>query len=756
MAASAMEPPITVSSPLGDDLFLLRGMTGTERLGQPFRYELDLFSKDTAIDHQDLLGQSMTVKLALKGEGTRYFNGLVSRFEQIGYGGAGYAGGYARYQAILAPAMEFLKRTADCRIFQEMTAPDVIKAIFRKHDFVKFDESLFGAYRKRIYCVQYRETDADFVHRLMEEEGIYYYFHHEEGYHTLVLADSPSSHDPIAGYEEIDYYGKTGQEESERECISEWRVAQEVQSGKYAHTDFDFEKPKKALLTDKSIPRQHMLASLEYYDYPGRYVESDHGKTYARVRIEELHSRYESIHGEGNARGLCVGGLFTLKKIPRQDQNREYLITAAQHQLHTEMPFEEALEAASTHPLYRCRLEALFSETPFRTPRITPKPLVQGPQTAMVVGKAGEEIWTDKYGRVKVQFHWDRYGKNNENSSCWVRVSHPWAGQNWGAIAIPRIGQEVIVDFLEGDPDRPIITGRVYDGDNMPPYGLPGAAVISGIKSNSTKGGGGYNEYVMDDTKGNELIREHGQYDKDSTIEHDLREHVLNDRSRDVTRDETVQIGNDRSKTVDNNETTSIGVNRTETVGSNESITIGANRTESVVANESITVGSNRTRNVGQNETVTVTLTRTHNVGVNEMVNIGAANEISVGGLQAVTVGLTRAVSVGKSQDVNIGTNLSENVGKDWSEDVGKNHSLNVGDNRTASVGKDDSLKVGKNLVIDAGDSVVIKTGKASIAMKKDGTITIKGKDITINGSGEINEKASKNIVMKGQKILQN
>ncbi len=293
-------------------------------------------------------------------------------------------------------------------------------------------------------------------------------------------------------------------------------------------------------------------------------------------------------------------------------------------------------------------------------PRITPKARVQGPQTAIVVGKAGEEIWTDQYGRVKVQFHWDRYGTSDEHSSCWVRVSQPWAGKGWGTMAIPRIGQEVIVDFLEGDPDQPIITGRVYNGASMPPYGLPAGAAVSGLMSNSTKGGGGYNEYVMDDTKGNELIREHGQYDKDSTIEHDLREHVLNDRSRDVTNNETIQVGNDRSKTIGNNETTAIGVDRTKKVGNNEIINIGHDRRETVANNETI------------------------------------------------------------------------------------------------SIGRDDVLTVGNNLAIDAGDSVTIRTGKASISMKRDGTITIQGKDITVKGSGVIDAKASKNVVIKGKKILEN
>jgi type VI secretion system secreted protein VgrG len=733
MPLTQQERTLSITTPLGEDVLLLRGMTGSEQLGRLFEYQLSLLSEDFEIKHEDILGKPVTVSVLLFDGSKRYFNGVVNRFAQVGFDG-----GLARYDATVVPWTWFLTRTSDCRIFQEKTVPDIIKEVLRDHGFTDFEERLNGSYRNWVYCVQYRETDFNFISRLMEQEGIYYFFTHEKEKHKLVLADGYSSHATVAGYEEVPYYPPGGQSLRERDHISEWTLQSQVQPGCFAHTDFDFTAPKKALLAKLESPKSHEQAKFEIYDYPGEYQEAGDGESYARIRLEEMQCDYQIAQAEGNARGLTCGALFSLSEFPREDQNREYLITGADYQLRSDQ-FLSTAEAGSA-PVFACSVTAMEAKTPFRPARTTRKPMVQGPQTAIVVGKSGEEIWTNQYGCVKVQFHWDRYGKNDENSSCWVRCSHPWAGKNWGAVAIPRIGQEVIVEFLEGDPDQPIITGRVYNGDSMPPYGLPAAAVISGLKSDSTKGGGGYNEYVMDDTKGNELIREHGQFDKDSTIENDLREHVLHDRSRDVTNNETIQIGVDRTETVGNNETTTIGVNRTEQVGSNETITIGANRTE----------------NVGQNETVTVALTRTHNVGVNDMLNVGAANQVSVGGLQAVTVGLTRAVTVGGGQTVTIGKALTESVGTDWSETVGKNHSLNVGDNRTASIGKDDALKVGKNLTIDAGDSVTIKTGKASISMKKDGTITIQGKDITIKGSGGINVKASKNVVIKGQKILEN
>jgi type VI secretion system secreted protein VgrG len=749
MPLSQRDRTLAVNTPLGEDALLLRSMTANERISALFEYRLELSSEDIDIAPSDLLGKPATVSLRLMDGSKRWFNGWINRFSHVGFDGAD-----ALYKATLVPWLWFLSRTADCRIFQEQTVPDIVKSIFREHGFTDFEERLSGSYRQWVYCVQYRETDLSFVSRLLEHEGIYYFFEHHEGKHNLVLADSYSAHSAIAGYEEVPYYPPDADSLRERDHINSWSIEQQVRTGAFANTSFDFTAPRKNLLATRTSPKPHELADYEVFDYPGDYVDASDSETYARVRLEEAQSRHELARAHGTARGLATGALFSLTGHRRDDQNREYLVLSADYRLKSD-EFGSFVSNPSD-PVFGSSLTVMDAQVPYRPARETPKPVVQGPQTAIVVGTAGEEIWTDQYGRVKVQFHWDRYGKNDENSSCWVRVSHPWAGKNWGAVAIPRIGQEVVISFLEGDPDRPLITGRVYNGDCMPPFGLPGSAVISGLKSNSTKGGGGYNEYVMDDTKGNELIREHGQYDKDSTIENDLREHVLHDRFRDVTNNETVEVGNDRLKTVGNNETTAIGVDRTENVGNNETIGIGNNRTESVGNNETIGIGNNRSETVGANESISVALTRTRNVGVNEMINVGAAQEVTIGGLQAVTVGATRAVTVGRSQNVTIGTSLSENVGTDWSESVGKNHSLSVGDNRSASVGKDDSIQVGKNLSIEAGDSITIKTGKASISMKKDGTITIQGKDITIKGSGAINVKASKNVVIKGQKILEN
>ncbi len=708
LQATQANYPFVVKTPLDDDNLLFYSMSATEQLGRLFEYDLELLSNDAEIKLDEILGGNITVQSHGHDGQPRFFNGYVSRFSQ-----AGMHGDYFVYQAILRPWFWFLTRTSDCRIFQDKTVPDIVKEVFRDNGFSDFEELLSNTYRQWNYCVQYRETDFNFISRLLEQEGIYYYFKHEDGKHTMVLSDSISAHETVSGYEEVPYYPPEETDRRERDYISSWTLTREIQPGVYALNDFDFEKPKASLQVKSTIKRKHEQASFEVYDYPGEYIETGDGENYVRARIEELQAQHELVHGSGNVSGLTTGCLFKLTNYGREDQNREYLVVSASYNLG---PQEYESQTGGVDAYFSCSFRAIDSQQAFRSARMTPKPIVQGPQTAIVVGKSGEEIWTDEYGRVKVQFHWDRYGKSDENSSCWVRVAQIWAGKSWGGMYIPRIGQEVIVEFLEGDPDRPIITGRVYNQNNMPPYGLPADKTKSTIKSNSSKGGGGSNEFRFEDLKGSEEVYLHGQ--KDWTIA------IENDKNQTVGNNETLSVGNNRDKTVGNDQTEGIGNNKTIQVGTNHTETIGSNKTMQVRANHSEQIGSNMTITVGANLTETV--------AINSAETIGAAKELTIGAAYAETVGASKAVNVGK--------------------DV----STNIGSNQSTSVGKDGSLTVGKNLVIDAGDSIVIKTGKAQISMKKDGTIAIQGKDITIKGSGAINVKASKDVIIKGKKILQN
>jgi type VI secretion system secreted protein VgrG len=546
MAITQENRELAIATPLGKDVLLITRMSGTEQLGRPFRFDLELASENDQIKAEDIVGQNVTIRLNLPEDKIRYFNGYISRFTQLIA-----LGGLARYRATMVPWLWFLTRTADCRIFQEMTVPDIIEMVFDDHGFTDFERSLSPEYRTWEYCVQYRETDFNFVSRLMEQEGIYYFFRHENGKHSLVLADSAGAHKPYLGYDEIKYHPADAGV-SDEEYISDCTVETCVQPGSYALNDFDFKNPDTPLHTRTIVERDHVNAKFEIYDYPGEYVEFEHGEGYTKKRIEELQAQYEVVTAASDARGICAGCTFTLTNHPYEDQNQEYLITSANYNIDAG-EFYSGGEGGG-RCVYSCSFTAIKAaidaKQPFRSPRITPKPSIPGPQTAMVVGPSGEEICTDEYGRVKVQFHWDRYSEADENSSCWIRVAQVWAGKNWGAMYIPRIGQEVIIEFLEGDPDRPIITGRVYNAQAMPAYDPKTNPTMSTIKSNSSEYGGGFNEIRFEDKAGEEQIFIHAQNNHDHRVLNDSLEWIGNERHLIVKNNQLELVEADKHLTV--------------------------------------------------------------------------------------------------------------------------------------------------------------------------------------------------------------
>lgn len=581
MAITQKHRLIAVNTPLGEDVLVFARMTATEQLSSLFEFDLELYSERTDIELSELLGKNVTVRVQLpeaRGGGTRYFNGFVTRFHYLGMRGMRYG----VYRAMLSPWLWFLTRTSDCRIFQNQTVPEIIESLFREHGFTDFRNSLSGRYRTWDYCVQYRETDYKFVSRLMQQEGIYYYFIHENGKHTLVLADNRGSHSAFPAYGEVPYYPPDIMEYRERDHIYTWTIEKQVQPGAYALNDYDHTDPRKKLHATTVSPKSHVLADFEMYDYPGEYTDYGDGENYSKIRLQELQAEHEILRGEGVARGLVSGYLFSLTNCGRADQNREYLIVATVHELQMD-PYESTPSPDALRKIFQVRVVAINAQQPYRAPRITPKPVVQGPQTAVVVGPKGEEIYTDQYGRVKCQFHWDRHGKADEKSSCWIRVAQSWAGKKWGSFNLPRIGQEVIVDFLEGDPDQPIITGRVYNGVNMPPYGLPDKKVVSTLKSLSTPGGGGFNEIRLDDTKGQEQIFIHGQYNQDVRIKNDTMEWVGQDRHLIVTQDQVeevkgdkhLSIKGDQNEKIDGTVSLKTGMDLQQKVGMNHALDAG-------------------------------------------------------------------------------------------------------------------------------------------------------------------------------------
>ncbi len=559
-----------ITSPLGPDVLLLNKMGGGEELGRLFNYELQLTSLDANIDLNQLLGKPMSVGVQLADGGERHFHGIVARCSQDIDQGQ-----FASYQVTLRPWLWLLSRTSDCRIFQNLSIPQIIKQVFRDLGFSDFEDTLSRPYREWEYCVQYRETSFDFVSRLMEQEGIYYFFRHEQDRHVLVLADAYGAHTTMPGYASIPYYPKDEQQR-ERDHMHNWHLARNVQPGSLELNDYDFQRPSASIDVRSAMPREHTAGDYPLYDYPGTYVQSEDGEHYARTRIEALHTQHEQIEFSGNARGLGSGHLFSLTGFSRQDQNREYLIVGIRYYI-----TQESLESGggSGSAQFESSLTCIDAQQSFRPLASTHRPIVKGPQTALVVGPKGEEIWTDQYGRVKVHFHWDRHDQSNENSSCWIRVSQAWAGKNWGSMQIPRIGQEVIVSFLEGDPDRPIITGRVYNAEQTVPYDLPENATQSGMKSRSSKGGtpANFNEIRMEDKKGLEQLYIHAERNQDIVVEVDESHSVGHDRNKSIGHDEVVTIGNDRVRAVKHDDMLMVGLSKTDAISKSYLIEVGEN-----------------------------------------------------------------------------------------------------------------------------------------------------------------------------------
>lgn len=553
MARTQETSHISIGTPIQNADILLRSFRSREELGRPFRIDAELLS-DFEIPLEDLLGHNVTIRLTpdVSNDSHMYFNGFVSRLvheEQ--------ENGLWVYRARIVPWIWFLSRTADCVIFQNKTVPEIIEQVFRDHGFSNFESALDETYQPREYCVQWKETAFDFVSRLMEEEGIYYYFKHEDGKHTLVLVDSPAAHQPVPEHETIEY--KITDEGLSREgvFISAWSVAARVRSGAVVLDDFDFVNPQRGRLLGKGmITRGHAVPDFEVYDYPGQYVTPEDAERYARLRIEALQADYQTAEGDSNVRELAPGFTFELEGHPREDQNRKYLVT------HVERHAVDTSYTEDKQPLYESEFTVIDAQQPFRLARITPKQLVHGPQTAMVVGPEGNELHTDEHGRVKVMFHWDRLSKGDQDSSCWVRVAQGLAGNKWGMFFLPRIGQEVVVEFLDGDPDRPLITGRVYNGKSPPPYTLPDYASMSTIKTNSTPDGGGFNEIRFEDKKGEEQIFVHGEKNVDVRIKNDAFEWIGNDRHLIVKKDQIEKVENNRNETVANDHIEEIGKDR--------------------------------------------------------------------------------------------------------------------------------------------------------------------------------------------------
>ena len=560
MATTQDNRLLRIDTPLGADVLLIESFSARESISSPFAIHVDALADDdkkSQVTAEALIGKNAVITVELKDGAKRYFHGMVSRLVSAG---RGYDERYARFQLEIVPTLARLLSRTDCRIFQKMTAADIVKQVLGDAH-VDFRPALEKPYTERDYCVQYRETDLNFISRLMEDEGIFYFFEHEQGKHTMVLADKPSANKPCPVQSSVHYKDEGGFGERE-DTVLEWTVAEQLRSGLATLRDHHFQLPDKKLdCPDPTSISRGDNSNLEIYDYPGDYAKlfnkpderlgdvEKEGAKIVRLRMEREETAYEEAHGTGDVRVFCSGFWFTLTNHFKGEYNDKWLVTSVYHSASQSPHY---VSTGVVGEPYSNSFTCIPYKIPFRPERVALKPVVRGPHTAVVVGQQGEEIWPDKFGRVKVKFFWDRDEKKDENSSCWVRVAQPWAGKNWGFIAIPRIGHEVVVDFLEGDPDQPIIVGSVYNAENMPPYSLPDNKTQTGIKTRSSKGGGSanFNEIRFEDKQDSEELYVHAERNFTGEVEKDESRTVGGSRSTTIQQDDTTEVPKGTSKLV--------------------------------------------------------------------------------------------------------------------------------------------------------------------------------------------------------------
>ncbi|HBD0434481.1 TPA: type VI secretion system tip protein VgrG, partial [Escherichia coli] len=566
---------VTLSgSAVPDGMLLFASLGGTETVGELFTYSIKLKTPDILnlgyvspaanLQLKPMVGKDLCVHIELDGGGKRYISGLVTAARV-----AGHQGRSVVYELRLEPWLKILTHTSDYKAFQNKNVVDILDEVLDEYPW-PVEKRLVENYPTRAWQVQYGETDFAFIQRLMQEWGIYWWFEHSENSHTLVLADAINVHKACADSPLVCYYQKGLK--LDKEFIHTITANESLRSGQWVLNDFDFMKPRSLLKSTVANPRETGLAEYEHYEWPGDYFTKSEGEMLTRIRMEEQRSPGSRVQGSGNIRTLMTGFTFTLENYPTAEVNREYLL------VQTTLFIQDNAQHSGQdqHFSYSTSFELHPTSEVYRPQRTLSKPHTKGPQSAIVTGPAGQEIWTDKYGRVKVQFGWDRYGKNDENSSCWVRVSYPWAGKGFGGIQIPRIGQEVLVDFKNGDPDLPIIVGRTYNQDTMPPWGLPGAATQSGFYSHTIGGGpANANALRFEDKPGGEEVWLHAE--KDQRIE--------------VNNNESHWVGNNRLKVIDKTETAIIGEKRSLTVQTDDISLAGGDKTIQTVQNLRLAAG---------------------------------------------------------------------------------------------------------------------------------------------------------------------
>jgi type VI secretion system secreted protein VgrG len=688
---------ISLTTPLGDDKLLLTGFTGHEAVSRLFNFHLTTLSEDTAIKFTQIIGQSATINVTQSDDSQRHFNGIVSHFACTGK-----EGDMTRYELQVVPKLWTLTRYADCRIFHNKDVTEIVKQVLDDRS-IDYQASLTGVYKKLEYCVQYRETDFNFISRLMEQFGIFYFFEHDDGTHTMMLGDSPSAHQSCPGQGSAGFNLATGGLDA-GDVVNSLSIGQELRSGKYSLTDYNFTTSTVDLSSSEStIYTVGGNDSMEIFDYPGLHLTQSDGTDVAKLRMQEEEAVHKIAHGASVCRAFTSGYKFDLHDHPLDDMNATYLLTEIHHLASIAGTYGDrtgvgaavagAAAAAHGQDTYSNHFTCIPGDVAFRPQRLTPKPFVQGPQTAVVVGKSadedsaddqdvggdGEEIWVDKWGRVLVLFPWD----HAKATSCWVRVSQDWAGQGWGMINIPRVGQEVIVSFLEGDPDRPIITGRVYNDVQVVPYALPDNGTRTTFRTSSSTGGGTehYNELRFEDKTGSEQVFVRGEKDYDTRILNDSREWIGNNQS--------IMVQKDRMEKVTGNESIQIGGNRMEKVGGDESIKIAGKRLEQVTGDVGMEIKGTQSEKIS-----------------------GDMNHHVAGNWNQKT---------DQTVSIQAGMNMYEKSGENYAHEAGMAIHLKAGMTMVLEAGMQLSLKAGSSF-IDIGPAGIAISGTPMVMINSGGS----------------------------------
>ncbi|KFE67594.1 type VI secretion system Vgr family protein [Hyalangium minutum] len=718
-----------VGSHAADTLVVVR-FTGREALSCPYDFQLEFFARDgQVLELAELSNTQVLLTIRLGEVPLRHVHGWVRQAEALGR-----IGGRWHYRVRVRPKLERLRQTQDSRIFQELTVPDIVKALLGEwrveHRFL-----LSRSYAVREYCVQYRESDFAFISRLLEEEGIFYFFEHAEDGHTLVLGDVSNAHVALPGGPVLPLRPEDGRAHDE-EFISRLERVHRLRPGEVMLRDFDFKKPGLDLSTRSSSVEG--LRVLELYDYPGAYVAPGEGQGLVRTRMEEKAQGARTYTGRSVCPRLAPGYLFEAESPGEGTWAGFYLVEEVVHS--GQQP--DTLGAPETlGEVYHNDFRALPKGVPFRPMRVTPRPRIPGIQTATVSGPASEEIHTDEYGRIKVQFHWDREGQHNERSSCWMRVGQGWGGLGWGAVYLPRIGQEVVVRFLEGDPDRPLIAGTVYNGGNAAPYGLPGDKTKTTLKSSSSLGGAGFNEVRSEDSAGKEEIFTHAQKDESLITENDKSQEVRGYEDLLVKKDRSLCVEWNQELTVELNDSNLIEGNQRLRVSGNRSTTTHENHGESVQGNQGITVGSNFTSMVNQATTEGVGAAKALTIGGGYSINVGLGMAETTGGLKAVEVGaamielvgIRREESVGQNKQTLVGLDFESQCGGGMTQAAGQSLQENVG-GKTSVSAKEGAGWLAKKFVLTAEDTFTLLVGgQLILKLEKSGAVTFMGKTLTID-----------------------